>query len=155
MGPSGAGRAGGVGGRVVIPAVGAVRGGGRAAVGNRAEVAFFGAGGVGAAVFSLPVVESADRADRVVVFAYRSGVAVSLAVAASSGLVGGVSDLDLPLAGEKKNVRAHLLTILRGGGDHHRGGVLEGAGVRVWIEEASGGNRKTFGVENGRLEIDE
>ena len=131
-----------------------VRGGG-AAVGDRAEVALFGTGGVGAPVLRLLVMEGADGADRVVVLADWSGVPIPLAVAAASGLVGGVSDFNLPLAGEEKDVRAHFLTFLRGGGNHHGGGVLEGSGVRVWIEEASRGDCRPFGVEDSRFEVDE
>ena len=153
LGPSGAGRAGGFGGRVVVPAVGAVGGGGGAAVGYGADVALLGAGGVGASVFRSPVVESADRADRVVVLAYWGSVTVSLTVAAAGGFVGGVGDLDLPLTGEKKNVGSHLLSLLRGGGNYNRGGVLEGTSVGIWVEEPSGGNRKTFSVEYSGLEV--
>ena len=51
-----ASRACGFGGGVVIPTVGTVGGGGGAAVGNGAEVALFGAGGVGAPMLGLLVV---------------------------------------------------------------------------------------------------
>ena len=50
-----AGRACGVRSGMVTPAVGTVGGRGRAEVGDRAEVALFGAGGVGASVFRLLV----------------------------------------------------------------------------------------------------
>ena len=80
---------------------------------------------------------------------------VPLAVAAASGLVGGVGDLDLPPTGEEEDVRAHFLTLFGGGSDHHRGGVFQGASVGVWVEESSGGDRKSFGVEDGGLEVDE
>ena len=100
LGTFGAGRAGGVGGWMVVPTVGTVGRGGRATIGNGAEVALFGAGGVRAAVFRFPVVKGADGADGVVVLADRSGVAVPQTVAASSGFIGRVGDLDFPLAGE-------------------------------------------------------
>ena len=119
LGSSGASGARGVSGGVIIPTVGAVGRGSGAAVGDGADIALFGAGGVGATVFHFPVMKSADRADRVIVLAYRGGVAVSLTVAAAGGFVGGVGDLDLPLTGEEKNVGAHFLTLLGGGGDHH------------------------------------
>ena len=154
LGPSGAGRAGGVSGGVVVPTVGAVGGGGGAAIGDGADVAIFGAGGVGAAVLRFPVVESADRADGVVVLAYWGGVAVPLTVAATGGFVGGVGDFDLPLTREKENVGAYLPSFLGGGGDHHRGGVLEGAGVRVRVKKAGGSDCKAFGIEDGCLEVD-
>ena len=70
-------------------------------------------------MFRFPVVESTDRADRVVVLAYWGGVAISLTVAALGSFVGRVGDFDLPLTGEKENVGAHLLTLLRGGGYYH------------------------------------
>ena len=60
-----------------------------------------------------------------------------------------MGDLDLPLAGEKKDMGAHLLPVLGGGGDYHRGGIFEGTGVWVWVEEASGGDRQAFGVKDG------
>ena len=82
------------------------------------------------------------------------GVAVPLTVAAAGGLVGGVGDLDFPPSGEEEDVRAHLLTFFGGGSDHHRGGVLQGASVGVRVEESSGGDRKSLGVENGGLEVD-
>ena len=116
---SGAGWARGVCSGVVITAVGAMGRGGGATADDRAEVAFFGAGGAGAPVLRLPMVESADGADRVVIFADRSSVPVPLTVAAASGFVGGVSDFDFPFAGEEENVGAHLFPLLRGGGDHH------------------------------------
>ena len=136
---------------MVVITVGAVVRGGGAAVGNRAEVALYGTGGVGAPVLHLLVMEGADGADRVVVLADWSGVPIPLAVAAASGLVGGVSAFNLPLAGEEEDVRAHFLTFLRGGGNHHGGGVLEGSSVRVRVEEAGGGDRKTFSVEDSGL----
>ena len=49
---------------------------------------------------------------------------------------------------------AHLFAFFRVGGDHHRRGILEGAGVRVWVEEAGGGDLKTFGVEDAGFEVD-
>ena len=66
-----------------------------------------------------------------------------------------MSDLDLPPPREEKDVGAHLFALLRDGGDHHRRGILEGASVRIWVEEAGGGDLKTFGVENGGFEVDE
>ena len=96
----GAGRARGVGGWMVVPTVGTVGRGGGATIGNGAEVALFGAGGIGTAVFCCSVVKGADGADGMVVLAYRSGVVVPLTVAAMSGFIGRVSDLDFPLARE-------------------------------------------------------
>ena len=101
------------------------------------------------------MVESTDRAERVVVFANWGSVAVSLTVAAAGGFVGGVGDFDLSLTGEKENVGAHLLSFLGGGGDYHRGGVLEGVGVRVRVEVAGGSDCEAFGVEDGCFEVDE
>ena len=74
----------------MVPTVGTVGGGGGAAAGDRAEVAFFGAGGIGTPVLCLPVVESADGTDRVVVFADWCGVAIPLTVPATGGFVGRV-----------------------------------------------------------------
>ena len=104
---------------MVVTAVGAVGRGGRTAVSDRAEVALFGADGIGASVFRLFVMESADGADRVVVLADWGGVSVPLTVTAAGGFVGGVGDFDFPFAGEKEDVGAHLLSLLRGGGNHH------------------------------------
>ena len=84
---------------MVVTAVGAVGGGGRTAVGDRTEVALFGASGVRASVLRLSVMQSADGTDWMVVLTDRSGVPISLTVAAAGGFVGGVSDLDFPLAG--------------------------------------------------------
>ena len=64
-----------------------------------------------------------------------------------------MGDLDFSLTREEKDVRAHLLTFLGGGGDHYRGGALKGASVGVGVEEAGGGDMKAFGVKNGRLEV--
>ena len=100
MSTLGAGRARGVGGWMVVPTVGTVGRGGGAAIGNGAEVALFGAGGIGTAVFCFSVVEGADGAAGMVVLADWSGVAVPLTVAATSGFIGRVSDLDFPLARE-------------------------------------------------------
>ena len=83
------------------------------------------------------------------------GMTVALTVAATSGFVSGVGDLDLPPAGEEEDVHAHLFTLLRGGSDHHRGGVFEGASIRVRVEEASRGNLKVFCIEDGGFEVDE
>ena len=52
-------------------------------------------------------------------------------------------------------MRAHLLALLGGGSDHHRGGVFEGASVGIGLEESSGGDRKSLGVEDGGLQVDE
>ena len=116
---SGTGRTGGVCGWVIVAVVGAVGRGGGAAAGNRTEVALFRAGGIGASVFRLLVMESADGTDRVVVLADWSGVPISLAVTAAGGLVGGVGDFDFPFTGEEEDVRAHPLSFLTGGGDHY------------------------------------
>ena len=151
----GASRARGICSGVVVTAVGAVGGGGGAAAGDRAEVALFAAGGVGAPVIRLLVMESTDGADRVVVLADRSGVPIPLAVAAAGGFVGRVSDFDFPFAGEEEDVGAHLLSLFGGGGDHNRGGVLEGASIGIRVEEPGGGNREIFGIEDSRSEIDE
>ena len=80
------------------------------------------------------------------------GVTVPLTVAAAGGLIGGVGDLDFSPSGEKEDVRAHFRTFFGGGSDHHRGGVLQGASVAVRVEEASGGDRKSLGVEDGEQE---
>ena len=138
---------------MVIAAVGTVRGGGGTAVGNGAEITLFGASGVGAPVFGLLVMKGANGADRVGVLTDWSGVTVPLAVTASSGFVSRVGHLDFSLTGEEEDVRAHLLTLLGSGGDHYRGGVLEGASVGVRVEEASGGDLKALGIEDGRLEV--
>ena len=154
LGTFGASLAGGIGGGVVVPTVGAVGRGGGATIGNGTEVAFLGTCGVGAAMLGFSVVQGADRADGVVIFADWGGVAVSLTIAAAGGFIGRVGDLDFPLAREEENMGAHLLSFLRGGGYHHRGGVLEGAGVGVWIEEASGGDCEAFGIKDGGFKVD-
>ena len=53
---------------MVIAAIGTVRGGGEAAVGNGAEITFLGAGGVGAPVLGLLVVQCADQQEKGIVF---------------------------------------------------------------------------------------
>ena len=50
---------------------------------------------------------------------------------------------------------AHLPTFLRGGSDHHRGGVFEGPSVGIWVEEASGCDPGTFRVEDSGFEVNE
>ena len=114
--------AGRVSGRVVVPTISTVGGGGRATISHRAKVALLGKCGVGAAMPRLTMVEGANRADRVIVFADGSRVAVSLTVAASCSLVGGVGGFDLSLARQKEDVRAHPLAILGAGCDDKRGG---------------------------------
>ena len=104
---------------MIITAVGAVGRGGRAAAGDRTKVALLGAGGIRASVLRLPLMESADGTDWVIVLADRSGVPVPLAVAAAGGFVSGVSDFDLPLAGEEEDVGAHHLALLRSGSDYY------------------------------------
>ena len=65
-----------------------------------------------------------------------------------------MSDLDFPFSGEEENVGAHFLAVFGGGSYHHRGSVFEGTSVRVWVEEAGGGDVQSFGITNGRLEVD-
>jgi len=115
-------RAGRVSGRVVIPTVSTMSGGGRATICHRAKVAFLGTRGIGAAVLCLTMVEGANRADRVIVLADWGSVAVPLTVTASSSLVGRVGGFDLSLARQKEDVRAHLLAILGAGCDNDREG---------------------------------
>ena len=93
-------------------------------------------------MFRLPVVEGADGADRVVVFADGRGMPVPLAVVAAGGLVGRVGDLDLSPSREEKDVGAHPLT------------VLEGTGIGVWVEEAGRGDFEAFGVQYGAFKVD-
>ena len=138
---------------MVIAAVGTVRGGGGAAVGNGAKITLLGASGVGAPMLGLLVMQCADGADGMGVLTDWSGVTVPLAVTAASGFVSRVGNLDFPFTGEEKDVRAHLLTLFGGGGNHNRGGVLEGASVGVGVKEASGGDLKALGIKNGRLEV--
>ena len=140
---------------MVVPTVGAVGRGGGAAAGHGAEVALFGSGVVGAAMFRLFVMEGADGADWMVVLADRCGVPLPLAVAAACSFVGGVRDFDFPFTGEEENMRAHLLTLFGGGSDHHREGVFEGASIGVWVEEPSRGDPKAFGIEDSGFEINE
>ena len=85
---------------MVVPTVGTVGRRGGATIGNGAEVALLGAGGIGTAVLCFSVVKGADGADGMVVLADWSGVAVPLTVAAASGLIGRVSDLNFPRARE-------------------------------------------------------
>jgi len=49
-------------------------------------------------------------------------VAIPLTVATTSGFVGRVSSFDLPFAGEKEDVGAHLFSFLRGGSNNNRRG---------------------------------
>jgi len=144
-----------VSGGVVIPTVSTVGGGGRATVRNRAKVAFLVTCGIWAAVLRLMVVEGTNRAARVIVFADRGYVAVSLTVAASSSLVGRVGGFDLSLARQKKDVRTHPLTILGAGCDNNRGGKFQRAGFRIRVEEAGRGDFEPLCVEYGSLEVHE
>jgi len=82
----------------------------------------------------------------VVVFTDRGRVAVPLTVAATSGFVGRVSSFDLPLAGEKEDVGAHLLTILGGSCDNNRRGELQGAGNRIRVKKTRRGDFDALGV---------
>jgi len=110
---------------VVIPTVSTVRGGRGTAVGNGAKVALLRTSRVGAAVLRLPMVEGAYRAGRVVILADRGCMAVSLTIAAASGLVGGVSSLGIPLRREQKDIGAHFLTVLGTSGDNDREGKFK------------------------------
>ena len=65
-----------------------------------------------------------------------------------------MSDLDLSFTREKEDVGDHFLSFFGGGGDHHRGGVFEGASVRIWVEKAGGGDLKAFGIEDSGLEVE-
>jgi len=125
-----------VSGRVLIPTVSTVGGGGRATIRHRAKLAFLGTCGVGAAMLHFTMMEGANRADRVIVLADGGHVAVSRTIAASSSLVGGVSGFDLSLARQEEDVRAHPLAILRAGCDNDRGGKFQRAGFRTRVEEA-------------------
>jgi len=91
----------------------------------------------------------------VIVFADGSRVAVPLAVAASSSLIGRMGSFDLPLAGEKEDVGAHLLTILGSSCDKDRGGKFQRAGIRIRVEKAGRGHLDAFGVEYGSFEVHE
>jgi len=101
------------------------------------------------------MVQGTDRANGVVVFIDRGRVAISLTVAASSGFIGRVSSLYLPLAREKEDVGAHLLTFLRGSCDNDRRGKFQGAGFRIWVEKAGRGDFDALGVEYCSPEVDE
>jgi len=147
--------AGRVSGRVVVPTVSTVGRGGRATIRHRAKVAFLGTCGVGAAMLRLTMVEGANRADRVIVFADGGCVTVSLTIAASSSLVGGVGSFDLSFARQEEHVRAHPFAILRAGCDHDRGGNLLRAGFRIRVEEVGRGNPDTFCIEYGSFEVHE
>ena len=81
-------------------------------------------------------------------------MAISLTVATTGGFVGGVNDLDFPFTVQEKNVGAHLVSLFWGGRDDYGGGVFEGTGSRVRVEEAGGGHSLTFGVEDGRFQVD-
>jgi len=140
---------------VVIRTIGAERGRSGAAVGHWAKVALLGTGGIGAAVPRLAIMEGADGADRVIVFADRSSVAASLAVAASGGFVCGVGCFDLPFPGEEKDIGTHPLTILRGGCNHNPRGQFLRLGFRIRIEKAGQGNLDTLGIEYGSFEVHE
>jgi len=91
----------------------------------------------------------------VVVFTDRGCVAVPLTVAASGGFIGRVRSLDLPLAGEKEDVGAHLLTFLRGSCNNYRRGELQRAGFRIRVEKASRGDLDALGVKYCGLEVHE
>ena len=52
-------------------------------------------------------------------------------------------------------MRANLLPHLWGGGDYHRGGIFEGASVRIQVARMGAEDLKTFGVEAGGFEVDE
>ena len=138
---------------MIVPTVGTVGRAGRAAAGDWVKVALFAAGGGGAVMLCLLVVQGTDGVYRVVVLADRGSMAVSLTVAAEGGFVGRVSDLDFPFAGKDEYVGTHLLTFFRCGGGHHRGGVFQGVGGRIWVEKAGRGDLKSFGIEDGSLKI--
>jgi len=140
---------------VILPTVSTVWRGCGAAFFYGAEVAPFWTGGVGALVLRLAVVEGADRADWVIVLADGSSVPIPLTVAAVSGFVGRVSGLDFPFTGEKKDVGAHPLTILRAHCDNNREGQFQRAGFRVRIEKAGQGNLNTLGIKYGGFELHE
>ena len=123
----------------------------RAATCHRAQVAFLRAGGVGVTVLVSLMVEGANGASWVVLFADRGSVAVALAVPAAGGFVSGVRGFDFSLAGEKEDMRAHSFAVLRGGGDHDRGGSFFRAGDRVWVQKVGRGDFNTFGVKDGGL----
>ena len=90
-----------------------------------------------------------------IVFTNRGRVTISLAVAASSSFIGGVSSLYLPHPGEKEDVGAHLLTFLRGSCDDDRRGKFQRAGFRIWVEKAGRGDFDALGVEYCSPEVDE
>jgi len=89
----------------------------------------------------------------VIVFADRGCVAVSLTVAAPSCFIGRVSSLNLPLAGEEKDVGAHLLTFLRGSCDNDRRGEFQRAGIRIRVKKAGRGDLDTLGIEYCSSEV--
>jgi len=66
-----------------------------------------------------------------------------------------MSGFDLPLAVEKEDVGAHLLTILRGSCDNDQGGKFQRVGFRIWVEQAGIGDLDALGVEYGSLEVHE
>ena len=82
-------------------------------------------------------------------------MAISLTVAASSSFIGRVSGLDLPFVGEKQDIGAHFLTILRGSCDNDRGGKFQRAGFRIRVEKAGRDDLDALGIEYGSLEAHE
>ena len=63
------------------------------------------------------MVQGADGACRMFLFADRSGIAVPLTFAAASHFVDRVSGLDFSFTGEEEDMIAHPLAILRGSSD--------------------------------------
>ena len=82
-------------------------------------------------------------------------MAVPLTVTTSSSFIGRVSGYDLPLAGEKEDVGAHLFTILRGSYNKDRRGKFQRAGFRSRVEKAGRGDLNAKGVEYGSPEVHE
>jgi len=61
--------------------------------------------------------------------------------------------LDLPFAGEEKDVGTHLLAILRGSSDNHGEGEFQSASFRVRVKKACQGNLDPFGIEDGSVKV--
>ena len=122
-------------------------------MGDRTQVTFFPAGGVGATVFRFRIMKGADGRHWVVVFANGCRMPVSLPIAAAGCLVGGVSCIYFPLAREEEDVGTHCRAILRSRSNYHQGGLLEGPGFRVGVKETGGGDFYPFDIEDGRFEV--
>jgi len=140
---------------VVVTAVGAVGGGGRAASGNGLGVAAFGACGVLTPVGCASMMKLTKGAGGVFLCASGIGVSESVAVGALGVAVGLCSLLDFETTREEEEGWGKDENVVGVNGDNHRSGLLGKPSSSVLVKVPGRANRDRLRVVDGILDESE